>query len=305
VFLKRLAVTDLEQQPGHLRSTANLFDLPTWCHYGVGAPSGSAWRELRAHQLTTQWVLDGTCEGFPVLHHWRVLPQDPRRPLDCAEHGDLDSWVDFWHGSAAVRQRLQALADASSDLVLFLEHVPQDLLSWLADRHGEGPAAVDAALARVEPQLVRVVECMAVEGLRHFDVHLRNVLVDDARLYVTDFGLAASPSFSLTSEEAAFLDEHAEHDVAYVLTELVNWVVAHLTRESRRWTGPGERNDFVRRCAAGHQPAELMPSAADLVQRCAPVAAVMNDFYFDLHGSSRRTSYPAPAVRAALGRLEA
>jgi hypothetical protein len=137
-------------------------------------------------------------------------------------------------------------------------------------------------------------------GLRHFDAHLRNVLVDDARLYVTDFGLAASSSFSLTSAEAAFLDEHGEHDLAYVLTQLVNWVVTHLTEESTGWAGPAERNDFLHRCAAGHEPGELLPSAAAIVRRCAPVAAVMNDFYFDLHGSSRRTAYPAAAVRAAL-----
>jgi hypothetical protein len=141
---------------------------------------------------------------------------------------------------------------------------------------------------------------MAVEGLRTSTAHLRNVLVDDARLYVTDFGLAGLTVVLAHVGGGAFLDEHAEHDVAYVLTELVNWVVTHLTEESTGWAGPAERNDFLHRCAAGHEPGELLPSAAAIVRRCAPVAAVMNDFYFDLHGSSRRTAYPAAAVRAAL-----
>ena len=299
VFVKRLALTAREQEPAHLRSTANLFGLPTWCHYGVGAPSAGAWRELRAHEVATQWVLDGACDGFPLLHHWRVLPQDPPRGLDCAEHGDLDTWVAFWHDSAAVRQRLEALAEASTDLVLFLEHAPQDLRTWLADRHAEGPEAVDAVLDDVVGQLVRAARCMASHGVRHFDAHLRNIVVDDDRLYLTDFGLAASSAFSVSAEEAAFLHRHAEHDLAYVVTELVNWVVTRLTDDSRTWTHPLERNEHVRACAGGHAPPELLPAAAAIVRRCAPVAAVMNDFYFQLHGNSRRTPYPEEQVRMA------
>jgi hypothetical protein len=300
VFVKRLALTDLEQQPEHRRSTANLFRLPRSCHYGVGAPAASAWRELRVHQLVTQWVLDGGCDGFPLLYHWRVLPQDPRRGLDCAEHGDLDTWVAFWHGSAAVRQRLEALSHASADLVLFLEHVPQTLLSFLADRHQQGPEVLDAVLGSVESQLVRVARWMASYGLRHFDAHLRNIVVDRGRLYVTDFGLASSTAFQVTATEADFLNSHAEHDIAYVVKELVNWVVTSLTELSRTSAHPAQRNDVIRACAAGARaPLELLPAAAAIVRRYAPVAVVMNDFYFDLHATSRRTAYPEADVRYA------
>jgi hypothetical protein len=228
-----------------------------------------------------------------------VLPQDPPRGLDCAEHGDVDTWVAFWHDSEAVRQRLEALSEASADLVLFVEHVPQDLLTWLADRHAEGPEVVDAVLDSVLTQLVHAARCMAAEGLWHFDAHLRNIVVDGDRLYVTDFGLAVSSAFSLAVEEADFLDRHAEHDLAHVVTELVNWVVTSLTKASRTWTHPSQRNDYVRACAGGHEPPELLLAAADLVRRYAPVAAVMNDFYFDLHGRSRRTPYPEEDVRTA------
>ena len=55
VFVKRMPLTDLERRPEHVRSTANLFNLPVFCHYGIGtigAPGFGAWRELeigRAH----------------------------------------------------------------------------------------------------------------------------------------------------------------------------------------------------------------------------------------------------------------
>jgi len=32
VFAKRVALTDLERRPEYLRSTANVFDLPAFCH---------------------------------------------------------------------------------------------------------------------------------------------------------------------------------------------------------------------------------------------------------------------------------
>jgi hypothetical protein len=44
VFAKSISLTDREA--AHPRSTANLFDLPVFCGYGIGSPGFSAWREL-------------------------------------------------------------------------------------------------------------------------------------------------------------------------------------------------------------------------------------------------------------------
>jgi hypothetical protein len=64
---------------------------------------------------------------------------------------------------------------------------------------------------------------------------------------VTDFGRAASSAFQATATEAEFLGRHAEHDLAYVVTELVNWVMTRLTEASRTWARPSQRNDSVPR----------------------------------------------------------
>jgi len=45
VFVKQVPLTDLERRPEHVMSTANLFDLPLGCQYGVGSPSFGVWRE--------------------------------------------------------------------------------------------------------------------------------------------------------------------------------------------------------------------------------------------------------------------
>jgi len=64
VFVKRVPLTDMERLPEHLRSTGNLFGLPTFCQYGIGGPGFGAWRELAAHTMTPIWVLTGQYQGF-------------------------------------------------------------------------------------------------------------------------------------------------------------------------------------------------------------------------------------------------
>ena len=73
VFAKRLRLTDLERRAENRMSTANLFQLPTFCQRNVGSVGVGAWRELAAHALTTGWVLSHQLESFPLMYHWREL----------------------------------------------------------------------------------------------------------------------------------------------------------------------------------------------------------------------------------------
>jgi hypothetical protein len=297
VFVKRVALTDLERRPENSRSTANLFGLPAWSHYGVGSAGGGAWRELAAHAMTSDWALTGQCENFLLLHHWRVLSSASPRPATAAERAELDRNVAFWHDDPGVRQRLEALTESSADLVLFLEHVPHNLLDWLTTQGRPDDHEVDAACALAERDLRAVTSFMGAHGLQHFDAHFRNILTDGERLFVTDFGLASSSRFELSRDERRFLEEHTSHDECYVVTQLVNWVVSALSDAGRQgWAHPRVRNEFVHRCAEGQVIPELPPHAAAIVQRYAPVAVVVNDFYFKLHLESRKTPYPANEI---------
>ena len=63
VFAKRIPLTRREQAQPH--STANLFDLPTSCHYGMhplASPGFGAWRELAAIRSspTVCWPVEPT-----------------------------------------------------------------------------------------------------------------------------------------------------------------------------------------------------------------------------------------------------
>ena len=280
VFVKRIALTDVELR--HEGSTADLYGLPPWSHYGVGSAGSGAWRELAAHHLASDWVRTGACENFPLLHHWRVLPGLPRTPLPSAE---LERDVAFWHDDPGVRRRLEALDASTTDLVLFLEHLPKTLADW-----------PDAPVRHVDEELRRVTEFLAGQDVQHFDAHFANIVTDGGRLCLTDFGLTLSSRFDLSDAEAEFLAEHATHDRSYVLTHLVNRIV----RPLREWPHPRVRNDFVRECAAGRPVPELPPDTASLLHRYAPLATVVNDFYFELHGESRKTPYPKDEIARQL-----
>ncbi|EOD68807.1 hypothetical protein H480_09433 [Amycolatopsis vancoresmycina DSM 44592] len=280
VFVKRVPLTDVERR--HEGSTADLYGLPPWSHYGVGSAGGGAWRELAAHRAASAWVHSGQCENFPLLHHWRILPGLPRPRADRAAD------VAFWHDDPGVRRRLEALDDATADLVLFLEHVPRTL----AQRLGEHPDDLGVA----HRDLRAITDFLAGQGIQHFDAHFANVLTDGERLHLTDFGLAAFPDFELSAAEAEFLAAHTTHDRAYVLTHLVNTI-------ARRQVGGPDfrtRHAFVRECAAGRVVPGLPAEEGELLGRYAPVAAVVNEFYVALHGESRKTPYPGREIARRL-----
>jgi hypothetical protein len=301
VFVKRIPLTDLERDPDNVMSTANLFALPTFCHYGVvllPAAGFGAWRELAANTMTTNWVLTKQTEAFPLMYHWRVLPGAPPPP---DEHADIERVVAYWDGSAAVRRRLHALAQASASVVLFLEYIPHNLDAWLTSQLAAGPDAVTAACAMVRRRLQADVAFMNAHGLLHFDAHFRNILTDGHRLYLADLGLATSPRFDLSADERHFLALNASHDAGYAVRELLNWTVAKVVGIAAPETGgPVERYDYIRRCAAGAPPAGAPEPVAELISRYAPVAAIMNDFYWNVYGVSRTTPYPAQEITQAM-----
>jgi len=80
VFVKRVPLTDPERQPEYGIGT-------------IGGPGFGAWRELAVHTMTTNWVLAAEHEGFPLMYHWRVLPDSTPLPEELA---DIERAVAYW-----------------------------------------------------------------------------------------------------------------------------------------------------------------------------------------------------------------
>ncbi|MGV9312232.1 protein kinase family protein [Streptomyces sp. NPDC003691] len=295
VFVKRLPLTDIERAAGRRHSTADPYGLPRYCQYGMGAvgsPGFGARRELAVHTMTTDWVLTGAHDGFPLLHHWRILPGAPALTGELA---DIEGAVAHWGGSPAVRRRIEELRDASASLVLFLEHLPPTLHDRLGGAIQRGGAAADEALRRTEEQLADGARFMARNGLLHFDGHFRNILTDGRRLFFTDFGLSLSTRFDLSAEERAFAAHHRDHDLAYALSYLVNWLISAVHGLPR-----AEREELIRTCAAGGEPPEGPAAVRDVIRRRAGTAAVVTEFYGRLMDGALDTPWPAAEIARTL-----
>jgi hypothetical protein len=295
VFVKRVPLTDPERQPEHVRSTANLFDLPVFCQYGIGTiggPGFGAWRELAVHTMTTNWVLAAEHEGFPLMYHWRVLPDSTPLPEELA---DIERAVAYWGGGSQVRRRIRALQQSSASVALFLEYIPQNLHQWLGTQVAAGDQAANRACAMVERELAVGTSFMNHRGLLHFDAHFENILTDGRRLYFADYGLAISSGFELSQDEADFFDRHQTYDRCYTATYLVNWLVTALygyQGEDREG-----RDALVRAYAEGKRPTGIPEEAAAILARNAPIAAVMSDFNRKFQRQSRQTPYPLEEIR--------
>jgi len=277
VFVKQIALTDLERTAGNEGSTANLFGLPLFYHYGVGSSGFGAWRELRACLKASAWALSGECPHFPLVHHWRVLPRTA--PLLSAEQqGWLRRAPDHWDGSDAVRARLEAIGAASASIVLFLEHVPQTLHEWLKDRlSGQGLDAVpEAAILRFHDQWRAAAAFMNDRGVLHFDLNAFNLLTDGEQVYAADFGLAFCADFDLSPAERAFFETHRQYDRAYVAWAFADWL------------------------APKNAPPALTPALSALAGRGVPAAKVLGRFLAALSREGKTAPYPAAELEAAL-----
>src|ERR1700728_2906151 len=71
IFCKQIKMTDTEYQ--NQFDTNNLFKLPTYYNYGIRSAGFNCFRELLMHIKTSNWVLDGQIENFPLLYHYRII----------------------------------------------------------------------------------------------------------------------------------------------------------------------------------------------------------------------------------------
>jgi serine/threonine protein kinase len=208
VFVKRLPITDLEYH--NLFSTKNLYDLPTYYNYGIGSAGFGVFRELIMHLKTTHWVLDGVIDTFPLMYHYRIMPFSGWRvDVDMAQH---QKYVAYWGSNANIGNYVWGRTQASYELVLCLEYVPDVLATWLQNHAGQCQQPMT--------DLFKTVDFLSGQGIIHFDAHFNNVLTDGDRAYLTDFGLVLDRNFSLTKEEKNFFDQHVCYDYGVILSSL-------------------------------------------------------------------------------------
>lgn len=286
VFAKPVTLTAREMQPENWRSTANVFGLPAYYQYRLGGCGFGTWRELAIHERANEWVTSGRCAGFPLLHHWRVLPI-PNQIFD--DRMDVERWGDC----LAIRERVAAVAEASHSVVLFMEYVPRTLGSWLGEQLGRHPDPA-GLLAGVEARSSEILTFARAQGVLHMDAHFENILTDGRQLYLADYGLALSRDFDLGADEQQFFDQHQTFDLCTAITGIVHAIVTHYE--------PGD--DWRRTLREMNEAAPgVPPSIRSYLRQRAPVALEIGDFYTRLL-RDLTTPYPADRFRELLNALE-
>lgn len=285
IFVKKIRLTDIERLPENEMSTANLFHLPLYYQYGVGSTGFGAWRELAAHLLANQWVLQDQCQNFPCLYHWRVLPSPVATP-DQEQFKRLEQDVAYWNHSQAIRERLESNLYASAHIVLFLEYFPNNLYQWLQNQIAQGDAAANNACEMVDNQLTQTILFMQSQNFIHFDAHFYNIVTDGHHLYFGDFGLANSSTFELSEEEKAFLYHHRDYDSYSAMTSFLHCLVTYYIKDNNaNWI-----ESLVELIDDKHQT--LPVAISTIIKRYVHAAALMDKFYQDLQ-KDKTTIYPA------------
>lgn len=295
LFVKKVRLSTIEQH--HPRSTLNLFDLPPYYQYGVGSMGFGAWREVSAHEITTQWVLNGECQHFPLMYHSRVLPRSTPPTVPTGDPLEMrQQYVKYWDGSEAVGVRAEAMDTASSDIVIFMENLPETMDAWLRIQ-GENGNLTPSTMNQLEHELNMVAAFMKARGFLHFDAHLHNILAHNNHVYFADFGLAMNQKFDLSPKERVFFEQHRDYDRYYVVAELFKGaIIAAL--------GDQESEEVLDKYLADGIIERPLPIAvASIAQRYGPIAILMEKFFHDLRETSKSTPYPATELSREWARL--
>ena len=238
--------------------------------------------------MSTKWVLDGDNANFPLLYHWRRINHRLEKPPLDKEW--LANRINYWDGSQAIGERLKENYDASAYIALFLEYIPETLDSWLTQQLAKGGKSIDEAVAMIQRNLFKTVAFMNSKGMLHFDTHFRNILTDGEHFYVSDFGLATSTEFDLSSEERQFFQVHKNFDRCLSATSLVDWIIFNLFGEDR-FEEVFEEYGSGR--APSSTPETLTPYLSSILKRYGPVAFKMHNFLKLLQTESKQVPYPA------------
>jgi serine/threonine protein kinase len=305
VFVKRVPVTDAEHD--NFFSTKNLYRLPTYYNYGVSSAGFGVFRELVAHIKTTNWVLDGQIETFPLMYHHRLIPFSGKRAE--VDHERHKSYVEYWGGDENIARYRLDRASANHELVLFLEYVPHVLRSWLPENPGRVHAVLD--------DLCATIDFLRKNEVIHFDAHFGNILTDGERTYLTDFGLVLDKTYILAEDEKAFFKANTYYDYGEVLSclDTVLYRAYEVLPETDKCRLKGKCG--IEEHAQDH---ELMPVILDNIEesdvagmmkldksyvtcvvRYRSIIALMRDFYSRLRRNNKKdTKLPHAKLRRLL-----
>jgi hypothetical protein len=286
VFVKKVPITELELKPNNFMSTANIFKLPMSYQYGVGSAGFSAWRELAAHIITTNWVLSGQCSNFPIMYCWRIIPNILSK-TDLSYWGSMEKYLTYWENNESIKDRVHDLNSSNASMLLFLEHFPKNLHLYLKEILSPSATESDSIdhLKKINKSFETVLKFMHENDFLHMDAHFHNILTDEDNIYLSDFGLALSKKFDLSITEHHFLKDHENYDRCSYSFNLLHGV---LTNYAGKEHWDKTLSDYLTDKFSIKLPNEINKFLAKNV----PIAEKMHEFYKQIR-QDKSTPYPS------------
>ncbi|VBB18276.1 hypothetical protein YASMINEVIRUS_739 [Yasminevirus sp. GU-2018] len=229
VFTKSIPVTDIEHN--NQFDSSNLYNLPLYYNYGVGSAGVNCNRELLMHVKTTNWVLDGTIDNFPLLYHWRIvdstmvdsLNNNEKEVLDMSTNPDFAKYVTRWNSNKQIEKYMIDRSTAKYKLILFLEYIPTTLYSWLNDDISK----IDV----YSTQMTKLLTFLRHHDIYHMDGHVGNILTDGKTMYLTDFGMCQDLEFTNSSEEVKFIKDHENYDFCHMYSNIHQYLTEKMRED--------------------------------------------------------------------------
>ena len=296
-------------------STKNLYDLPTYYNYGVDSAGLGVFRELLMHIQTTNWVLQGAIENFPLMYHYRIMPRASERVnLDMEWYEKYyEKYVKYWNSNENIGKYIVDRVKAEYEIALFLEYIPYTFSRWL----GKNVQHLDSFIN----EMMDTIAFLRKNGIIHFDVHFNNILTDGNKPYLTDLGLGLDKRFDLGEAERAFFKRHTLYDYG----EFLFWFGEHLLSIYQSLADTKKRKIMQRYGLANAMPRPesfiilmeniseihvdgLMPLDKDYVKTVRKYRAIimlMAEFFTDMEQNNRKnTEYSHAKLKRLLEETE-
>ena len=305
VFVKRLPVTDLEYE--NMYSTKNFYRLPTYYNYGVGSAGFGVFREIIALIKTTNAVLEGAVENFPLLYHHRVMPYLGDRPkLDMERH---KGYVRYWNNNKQVGQYRVDRTKAKYEVMMFFEHIPYELWRWF----GKHMDQVDMVVGGMQKAISHLIK----NDVIHFDCHWGNIMTDGEQVYLADFGLVLEKRFGLNKREQDFFKANKYYDGGEFLCGLGSYVAGVFRNLSQKKKSALERAYGLAEDMSYHNRLQFLVQHieqiyadgflplhehyVDRVVQYREITLMMDDFFFGMGTNNRKnTKYDHAKLRRLL-----
>ncbi len=197
----------------------------------------------------------------------------PESQTDLSYWGSTEDYLNYWENNDSIKNRITSLGEASSSIVLFLEHFPTNLHQQLKDILSHDDESSSAKyLEKLNQSFDTVLNFMHENDFLHMDTHFRNILADENTIYLSDFGLALSGKFDLSNVELDFAHDHTLYDRCSYSVNLLHGVLTSYKKDDN-WDKI--LNDYL----TDKWLITLPNKIRDILSEHEPIAEEMHRFY--------------------------